>query len=273
MKTSRLVLLSWTVSLAACTATLPTLQTAATAPEGDTVATAGLTAAVPVGIAADSLDEVRELGDLGTPTRRQLMNAAEAAALMVLRPPAVDGQLSVVHGVTDWLELGGRVSSTAAGGQVRLQFLDVDDVHASIGLSMAGAFGGYRLDTWVEEVEVERFRGLEVGLPVLIGYDGPRGRVWGGPRLHFARTHVRATVCPDCVYEADADIDARTRFVGAQTGFALGAGKLWLAVEVVVGRANVEGTVAVAGQGFERERRLERSGLVVEPALGLVLRL
>lgn len=265
------------VGLLGCSTSLTSLQPARTTPAGHVSVTTSAQVTPPVGLPGDVRDDLEDLRGTGNPNAAQMREIAGLAGAALLAPPAGDAQLSVAAGLSKRLELSARVRSTSAGAGFRLQWMRrAPGFYGAIGMHVDGSFGAFPVERFASRVEVERFRRMDLSVPLVVGYSRAHVHVWAGPKLVWSRASASIDYCDrrvdgECVSHVPIEARGTAIFGAGQLGVAVGSNRFWVAFELTIARARVRADLDLQMAGTEMEHAIDRSGRVVTPAFGLIL--
>lgn len=272
----RCALASLAALASGCGASLSGVQPARLTPESHLSMSTSISVNAPVGSAGDTLETLRDLstveGVLDPPEIELLSAAVNGGAL---NPPMVDPSVSLAYGAHRLVELGARIGGSHIGIQGRVQVLRVaPGIYGVIGIQLTSSLSTLPVNRFNDRVFVERYRRLDVGFPLLLGYSSSRVHLWAGPKLLVSRVRTRGHLC---VRENDACADQVTfrgtgslRYVAGQLGIALGKRRFWIALELTIARLRGDGMLRGERGSTVMEFAYDPDGRVVQPAIGLI---
>lgn len=254
------------------------MQPARLVPEGHVQAGSSVRITPPTGLAGDTVDGLRALDEVGRrPTRAQVEQIAMATTAALVQPPSLDGELALAYGVTKRFELDARLGATSAGAGFRVQLWRVrPGFYGALGAMASFSFNEFPVNRFTDRARVDRFRRQDFAFPLSLGYSRRRVHVWGGPKLVFSRFRAEVAACVNrsddgCRQEAALSASGRATYVAGQLGAAFGSNRFWFALELTVARARVIADVDVEMSGRSMAADLDERGLVLTPAVGLLL--
>ena len=259
-----------------CGASLTSMQPARLTPESHLAMTTSLAVNAPVGSAGDTLDALQALDEVvGVLEPREIQLLADAVNAGSLSPPMVDPSVRLAYGVSRYFEVGARVGGSHVGVSARVQVLRIaPGIYASLGFELSSALSTLPINRFNDRVFVERYRRLDVGLPLMLGYSSSRAHLWAGPKLLFSRVRTRGHLCvrenDECADRVEFRGSGSLRHVAGQLGVALGKRRFWIALELTIARLRGNGTVRGHRGATEESYTYDPDGRVIQPALGLI---
>jgi hypothetical protein len=247
-------------------------------PAGHTQLSTSVRVTPPTGISGETLDSVRALEGVGRrPTPVQLEQIATAATAAVVQPPSADGELALAYGLSERFELDARVGSTSAGLGLRVQLLRVrPGIYAAVGAMASLSFNEFPVERFTDRARVESFRRQDFAFPLTLGYSRRRIHLWGGPKVVLSRFRSNIAACMNrrdsgCRSEAELRASGFATYVAGQFGLAVGSNRFWVAAELTVARARIRADLDVEMGGSSMQGNFDRRGMVLTPAIGLIL--
>jgi hypothetical protein len=233
---------------------------------------------VPSGDLRDALEGARNMG-LGhgalSPQDTDLL--VRAGTAVVVQPPSVGGSVSAAVGLSRRFALSLRASGNAARGALRWQFLRVaPGFYGSLGVGVSTYFYGFPVQQFVPDLSLDDFSRVELDVPLSFGVSGKLGHLWFGPKLVFSSYDARITACVDgtagsCAREATLGVGGTAFYVAGQLGAAIGWKRVWLAAELTVAYVSASADVALSMSGRSAQHRVSSDGIVLQPAIGLLV--
>lgn len=261
----------------ACGTTLSTLQPAEPMRPGHVQAQGAFDVNVPASRIVDVVDTTATLSSRYasdpsySPTTEEQRQALGAAVGLGLSSPGVNPDLMLRVGVVKNLDAGIRWSGLAAHADAKYRFLTTRDVvgdedpgfqgAVSVGVSKA-LYSGFVFDT-LEFLHVDDYSRWNVEVPVIFGSRlGDFGHVWFGPKYVYSHYSVDASLKNvGIVSETSGAIHHLGAFGGAGVGYKVVFVFLELTVMDMLAKPEILG------------QKTDLGGIVVVPALGLMLRL
>ncbi len=259
-----------------CGASLTSMQPARLTPASHLAMTSAVTVNAPVGSTGDTLDALRALDEVaGVLEPREVQLLADAVNAGSLNPPMVDPSVRLTYGVSRFFEVGARVGGSHIGVGARVQVLRVaPGIYGSLGFELSSALSTLPINRFNDRVVLERYRRLDVGLPLMLGYSSARVHLWAGPKFVFSRVRTGGHLC---VSDTDGCLDQVTfrgrgslRNVAGQLGIALGKRRFWIALELTIARLRGSGSLSGQRGATEQSYTYDPDGRVIQPALGLI---
>ena len=144
----------------------------------------------------------------------------------------------------------------------------------SLGFELSSSLSTLPINRFNDRVVLERYRRLDVGLPLMLGYSSARVHLWAGPKFVFSRVRTGGHLC---VSDTDGCLDQVTfsgrgslRNVAGQLGLALGKRRFWIALELTIARLRGSGSLSGQRGATEESYSYAPDGRVIQPALGLI---
>ncbi|MCB9625805.1 MAG: hypothetical protein H6725_00390 [Sandaracinaceae bacterium] len=265
-----------TVVLSGCGASLSSVQPARLTPASHLAMTSTLAVNAPVGSAGDTLDALRDLdGVAGVLEPAEIELLANAVNAGSLNPPVVDPSVTLAYGVNRFFELGARVGGSHVGAQARVQVLRVaPGIYGALGLQVSTSLSTLPINRFNDRVFLERYRRLDVGIPLIFGYSASRVHLWAGPKLLFSRVRTRGHLCvrenDECADQVTFHGSGSLRYVAGQLGIAVGKRRFWIALELTLARLRGDGQLRGMRGTTAMSFAYDPSGRVIQPALGLI---
>lgn len=259
-----------------CGASLSSVQPARLTPPSHLALTTSLAVNAPVGATRDAFDALRAVDEVAgvlEPAEVEILAAALNAG--ALNPPMVDPTVNLAYGVNRYLELGARVGGSHLGVQGRIQVLRVaPGIYGAVGLQLTTSLSTLPINRFSDRVFLQRYRRLDVGIPLIFGYSASRVHLWAGPKVLFSRVRTRGHLCvrenDDCDDQLGFRGSGSLRYVAGQLGIAVGKRRFWLALELTLARLRGDGEVRSERDGDEQIYGYDPRGRVVQPAIGLI---
>ena len=262
----------------ACSPTLSSLEPARTIPAGHVQMSSGLDVSIPSGDIREALESAREMGLGGGALSAQDANTlVRAGTAVVVQPPSVGGSVSAAVGLSQRFALSLRASGNAARAAVRWQFLrEKPGFYGALGLGVSTYFYGFPVQQFVDDLTLDSFSRVELDIPLSFGWSGRLGHVWFGPKLVFSNYDAQITACLDradsrCTHEAVVGIGGTAFYFAGQFGAAIGWKNVWIAAELTVAYVSAGADVGLTAGGRDTQHRVSSDGIVLQPAIGLLL--
>lgn len=271
-----LVVVGLAVVLGGCGASLTSLQPARLTPASHLAMTTSLAVNAPVGSAGDTLDALQALDEVaGVLEPREVQLLADAVNAGSLSPPMVDPSVRLAYGVSRYFELGARVGGSHVGVSTRVQVLRIaPGIYGSLGFELTSSLSTLPINRFNDRVFLERYRRLDVGLPLMLGYSSARVHLWAGPKFVFSRVRTRGHLCvrenDECADRVDFEGEGTLRNVAGQLGIALGKRRFWIALELTIARLRGSGSISGQRGTTAESYTYDPDGRVIQPAIGLI---
>lgn len=265
-----------------CAPALSSFSPAHVPEKGHVQAEAGTDVSAPAGAlstlrsAGKSLEGSASDKPLSDDEQRELTRSAWALAT---NPPSLTTHLGVGVGLAENLELQGRLTSGAWRVAGRYQLLDQAEhgVDFTTGLGMGRFKSSLDALDILDVVEFDDFTRWQVDLLSAFGQHGDWYRWWGGPRVAFVTYEAGMSMTLPAIEEAGyagsntaIDLSGSGWYLGGQVGGALGYKRVFLAVELTVAQFLGGATLRTSGGDSLGTYRVDSSGLVVVPGVGLL---
>ncbi|MEM9191120.1 MAG: hypothetical protein AAGF12_18200 [Myxococcota bacterium] len=224
----------------------------------------------------DVIDSLEANPIRGRWNQAKLERAADAVGAAVVQPPAPGLQISAAYGILPRLEVGLRTSVNALRGWARWQFLKVrPGVYGSVGVGVTGYLYGFPVQNFTSRVEVHEYQRIDYDMPLLFGYSGRYLHVWGGPKVVLSTFDAGFRACTHrvdgtCREQSEVSLDGTAAYLGGQLGFAVGYRRFWVGFELTIVRLGTEADLALSSGDEVAEARFEHSGMVLQPAIGVI---
>lgn len=263
--------------LAGCAPSLTTMAPARVVPEHHVQITTSGEVTETNGPVRDAIEAIEDIDGRGRMTPAEIRVAARGAASALVQPPSIGYQISVSYSPIERLEIGLRSSMSAVRGHVRFQFLKIaPGFYGVAGVGVSGYLYGFPLQTFTSAAETLGYARWDFDFPIHVGYSNRYFHAWAGPKLVLSTYDAEFEACVDetrgrCDQSATIGLTGTAAYVTGQLGLAVGYRQFWVAAELTIGRVGLDSELAIDDGPRAETLAFESEGLVLSPALGIIV--